>query len=99
MAEQKLPPVESQRDQALAAMRQAPGRIQQGNGPIGSGLAEAGQKASLYHMAQQAADFLDQIGADTDDAARLFRSECERLAREYRNLTDTFMARLFGRGK
>ena len=95
MAEPKSP-LEGQREQALAAMRQAPGKpTQAGNGgPLGP--QEAGQRANLHHMARLAADFLDQIGTDADDAARLYRSECQRLAEEYRNLTDQFLARLIG---
>ena len=93
MAEQKLP--EPQRDAALAAMRGLqgkPGSLQQGNGP----MQEAGQRANIYHMARQAADFLDQIGGDIDDAARVYRSECQRLAEEYRRITDAFVMRLIG---
>lgn len=93
MVEQKLPETA-----ALAAMRGAqgkPGSLQQGNGPI----QEAGQRANLYHEARQVADFVERVGADADDAARLYASECSRLAEEFRKVTDQFLVRLIGQRK
>jgi len=92
--EQKPPSDEQRRDQAIAAMRQASGKPVPGN-VLGQPV-EAGQKANIYHMARHAADFLDQVGDDADNTARLFSTECRRLAEEYRNLTDQFLTRLIG---
>src|SRR5215475_9502061 len=102
MVEPKLPPLEShsQRDQAIAAMRGAqgkPGTLQQGNGP--SPIEQAGQRANLYHEARQVAEFVERVGADADDAARLYASECSRLAEEFRKVTDQFLVRLIGQRK
>jgi hypothetical protein len=86
---------EQRRDQAIAAMRQAPGKPVAGNGqPIGQ--QTPGQRTAVYNDARNAASLLEQIGDEVDEAARLYRSECQRLAEEYRRLTDAFLVRLIG---
>jgi hypothetical protein len=83
---------EPQRDQAVAAMRQATGRPVSGNGQP----TTRAPGTAVYTEARNAADYIEQLGAEVDDAARLYRSECQRLAEEFRNLTDQFLVRLIG---
>jgi hypothetical protein len=100
-------PSEEQRrdvtDQAIAAMKQASGRPGNGNRPLGiQGTAGAGVMPmpdtipDIYHDARAMAKAIDDIGGDAALAARNFQLESQRLAEEYRRLTDAFLVRLIG---
>jgi len=92
MVEQKLPSDEQRRDAAIMAMRQAPGKP--GNGQ--PTIVSPSSTTDIYHDARNAATLLEQVADEADQAARLYRSECQRLAEEYRRLTDAFLVRMIG---
>ena len=91
-------PDEQRRDQAIAAMKQAPGKpAPTGNGQPVSGMVYKQETPNVvYTDARNAASLMEQIADEADQAARLYRSECQRLAEEYRRVTDAFLVRLIG---
>jgi len=80
---------------AVAAMKTAPGS------PAAQALKTAkasdGQGVSdVYHEARGIAAAIEHTAEDADAVARLYRQECQRLADEYRRITDAFIVRLIG---
>ena len=58
--------------------------------------AAGAQRIDVYRAALSAADAIAAAGEDADTLGRLYRTECERLAEEFRRLTDQYLCRLIG---
>jgi hypothetical protein len=52
--------------------------------------------ADLYRQAGYCADDLERVADEADDIARLYQSECRKLAAQFRRLTDQYLVRLIG---
>jgi hypothetical protein len=82
---------EYERGRAVAAMKAASGKPS-GNGPV----ATQEQAQAIREHAMAAADYIEQVGADTDAIARLYQAECQKLAEEFRRATGVLLTRLVG---
>jgi len=87
----KAPTVE-----AIAAMKAAPGHPAEQQ--LRTAKAGNGQEApDVFHEARSLAQAIEQTAEDADHVARLYRQECQRIADEYRRITEAFLVRLIGK--